>query len=584
MRILSLMRNNPFRTASLILAMVGLALVPLATTGCAPKGEAKPSTDEQEVEVVTINPQRMDLTREIDQPGYLRPYYETAIYTKIPGFALEPKVDKGDWITEGQLLLEIYVPEVKQDLIVKEARVKQAEADQKQIEEASKAAKAGMEAARADIKAKEATIQSTLAQVARWTAEDVRSRRLLKDGIYDQQTADEVTNQLQVSKAQVDEATARWKSSEATFEQASAQYEKSKADIGVAMANVEVAKAAYQQWKDWLSYAEIRAPYDGVVTDRHVNTGDFLQPATSGSTSKSATPVFTVMRTDVMRMTVPVPEIDAGLINTGDLRGYDIQLMSPTIDRNALPTRGKNLIVVGVVNRLLHFRIFDESGKMAVDCDETQVKEQARQIKELRKELQNLWPPHKLIPSESGGIITAVTAIVARTQLGDLATVRFQAKAGDVPVKVGRVTRGSYALDTKARTLGIEVYLDNSDRKLNPGMYANVNIKAKLRNALSLPADSILSDILADGDRSYCYVVEDGRVHKLFLEIGARCDEGVQVLRKQRPGGEWEEFTGTEAVVMDPKKKEDAAPSRVVGPKALQDNQQVQVVKASAGS
>ena len=42
-------------------------------------------------------------------------------------------------------------------------------------------------------------------------------------------------------------------------------------------------------------------------------------------------------------------------------------------------------------------------------------------------------------------------------------------------------------------------------------------------------------------------------VHKTFLQVGAACDEGVQVLRKQRSGGKWEQFTGKEAIVVDQK-------------------------------
>ena len=60
-----------------------------------------------------------------------------------------------------------------------------------------------------------------------------------------------------------------------------------------------------------------------------------------------------------------------------------------------------------------------------------------------------------------GDVITAVTNLVARTQLGDIASVHFQAKAGEVPVTEGRVTRGSYALDDRSRTLTIEVFLNN---------------------------------------------------------------------------------------------------------------------------
>jgi hypothetical protein len=50
----------------------------------------------------------------------------------------------------------------------------------------------------------------------------------------------------------------------------------------------------------------------------------------------------------------------------------------------------------------------------------------------------------------------------------------------------------------------------------------------------------------------------------LFLQVGARCDEGVQVVAKQQAGGRWEAITGKEAVV-------------ITNPKALQDGQAVKL-------
>ena len=101
-------------------------------------------------------------------------------------------------------------------------------------------------------------------------------------------------------------------------------------------------------------------------------------------------------------------------------------------------------------------------------------------------------------------------------------------------------------------------------------MYANVTILAKLRNAWSLPPAAVMNDILANGDPSYCFVVEDGKAHKMFLQVGARCGEGLQVLRKQMAGNDkWEDITGQESVV-------------VVNNTALQEGQAVQIRASEA--
>jgi HlyD family secretion protein len=443
-------KDRPFRTASRVLAWTSLALLPLLAIGCNHKEEA----DETKtlVEVETINPERRDMTRDIEQPGYLRPFEMTPIYTKIAGFCLEWTYDIGDVVKKGTNLVTLYVPEVDQELKVKEARVEQAEADVDQAKEFKNAANEAVAAARANVKAKEAVIDSADAEVMRWKGEEVRAKFLLTKGVYDQGTYDQDYNQWKSSVAKAAEARANLGTAEAKERQAVANFNKAKADVKVAEASHRLAKEAKTQWEKWLSYKYIPAPYDGVITLRNIATGDFLQPANSGSTSKTADPLYVMMRTDIMRCCIDVPEMDAILVKDGEE-----------------------------------------------------------------------------------------------------AEIYFQAMPG-APT-IGKVKRNAGALDLHSRTLRVEVHLPNPDGRLKPAMYANVKIKAKVRNAWSLPPSIVMNDILANGDRRYCFMLEDGKdgtkiARKTFLEVGQLCDEGMVVLRKQRAGSKiWQSFTGQEAVV-----------------------------------
>jgi RND family efflux transporter MFP subunit len=446
-----------------------LAVIPaLLACGCG-QHETKPSdeaTGPTEVEVVY--PKVMDLTRQIDQPGQFVSYEHTPIYTKIAGFAEEPHVDIGDTVKKGQLLVKLYVPEVVEDLNVKAARVKKDEADLEQTKAVVEASEAAVTAARAMVRETEAAVVRAEADVRRWGAEDDRAVKLLRQSIYDQQTRDEVRKQLEVSRASLTEAIAKHDTAEATLLERRARLKKAKADVSVAQAEIALAKAAYNQWAAWLSYAEIRAPYDGIITQRIVHTGHFLQPSNAGSTNRTAEPLFMVMRTDIMRITVQVPEFDQGYV-----------------------------------------------------------------------------------------------------KVGDRAVVRPQALRGREVL--GTVTRFSWSLDEHARTLRVEIHVPNPQGILQAGMYANVSIFAKKSKVLTLPPESILNDILAHNDRSYCVVAENGKCRKLFVQVGLRGEEGVQVLAKQEQGGKWENFTGTEAIVMS-------------HPASLLDGQVVQVRDSQGGA
>ena len=62
-----------------------------------------------------------------------------------------------------------------------------------------------------------------------------------------------------------------------------------------------------------MEYAVIRAPYDGLVTERLIDTGDFARSAANGT----AEPLFTVMRLAPLRIVVDIPESDAHWVRPG---------------------------------------------------------------------------------------------------------------------------------------------------------------------------------------------------------------------------------------------------------------------------
>jgi HlyD family secretion protein len=443
------MRNTAMfsRAGRLALAAALLALLPLAA-GCGRgHGSAPPAEEAVIPHVTTVSPVEQTLTRKIEQPGYLRPYEQTPVFTKISGFVEAVHVDIGDRVKKDQVLVKLMMPEVVQDLKVREARVRQADADLIQSRQMVLAAKAAVDAAEAKIKEADAAIARAEADVQRWHKETIRANNLIGKGVYDEQTRDEMHNQLGASKAALDEARARASSARAALAEMSARWHKAEADVQVAEARLEVARADCAQWKAWLDYSELRAPFDGVVTLRSVHTGHFLQPANSGTTTTTADPLLVLMRTDIMRVTVQVPEYDAPLVRDGDP-----------------------------------------------------------------------------------------------------AFVRLQALPGSEIA--GTVTRTSVSFDNKTRTLRVEVHLKNPKGQLHPGMYANVTIVCRQANALTLPPTAILSDILANKDQPYCFLVENGKARKTLLELGVRGEEGVQVLHKLGAGGKWEDFTGSEAVVV----------------------------------
>jgi RND family efflux transporter MFP subunit len=90
-------------------------------------------------------------------------------------------------------------------------------------------------------------------------------------------------------------------------------YDEAKGNAGVAAAEADLAAATADKIRTMLAYSRITAPFDGVVAQRQVNRGDFVQSASSGRT----TPLFTVQRVDVIRVFCNVPESDVANLRVG---------------------------------------------------------------------------------------------------------------------------------------------------------------------------------------------------------------------------------------------------------------------------
>ncbi len=109
------------------------------------------------------------------------------------------------------------------------------------------------------------------------------------------------------------------------------------------------------------------------------------------------------------------------------LQRCDLRLVSSVNDVSGIPTMGKSLIIVAVVDHVLYFRIFDDDGRMVVNSHEIYMRGQARQIEALRKHLESLWPPHELTENEKVRVIAAVASIFGRGLLQKL--IRFARKS-----------------------------------------------------------------------------------------------------------------------------------------------------------
>ncbi len=284
--------------------------------------------------VTAARPERKTLRLESVQPGQIEAFEQTPLLAKLPAFVEKLYVDIGDRVEANQLLVELFLPELKDELRQKQAALVQAEAEIEQATAAVRAAEAAVATAQANIRLMEAGNIRAAADVTRWQSQYARIRQLVAGGSLDRKLEDETRDSLQAAEAARGEAHAKVEAAKAALLQSQADGAKAKANEAVARARHGNAQADLSRVKTLLQYTQIRAPYAGVVTERNVVRGDFVQPASTAI----AKPLLAVARTDVIRIFVAVPEMDAPWVEAG--RGGYVSIQ-------ALPDR----IVEGKVTR-----------------------------------------------------------------------------------------------------------------------------------------------------------------------------------------------------------------------------------------
>lgn len=318
----SLPFHHPLRPATGLALLLGLLL--LSGTGCGPTTAASANNTESEKtsgqpsgldRVTAGHPERKPLKLSSTQPGRIAAYETTPLHAKVTGYVKEILVDIGDVVEHEQTLIRLWIPEMQDELAQKEALVAQAEAEVKQAQAAILSSQAAVDSARSRVTQAEAGIGRAEGEYQRWKAEHARISELADNGSVTKKLVDETLNQFRAADASRNEAAANVESAKATLKETEAKVARADADLGAAEAQQRVAEANLQQTKTLVNYAEIKAPFAGVITQRGVDTGHYVHPANTSSSK----PLLTVSRTDKVRVLVDIPELEASLVDAGEM-------------------------------------------------------------------------------------------------------------------------------------------------------------------------------------------------------------------------------------------------------------------------
>ena len=297
-----------------VIAAVVVLFLLILVLGWIPRHERKQETAERvkqqeespTIEVMQVKRQRS--TSGLVLPGTATPLTESSVYARANGYLKKRYVDIGDHVRKGQLLATIDAPDLDQQVDQARQQLSQAEAQEAQ--------------------------QETQLALTKVTVE--RYRVLAAKGVFSRQDAD----------------------------QREADFQAQVANVAAAQRNVEAFRANLRRNIALQSYEQIRAPFDGIVTQRNVENGDLISaqgssggsPPTmmgagsssspgangatnnygsSGSGPNYATPstgtgtqggaLFTIAQNNRLRILVSAPEGYAESIHIGQKAGLKFQ-------------------------------------------------------------------------------------------------------------------------------------------------------------------------------------------------------------------------------------------------------------------
>lgn len=295
--------------------MVGSIVLGSLVAGCSnsPPPEPAPS---RPVPVRTVAVMQQDVKQTSTQPATVEPYYTAEIRARISGYVHEIKADIGDFVEAGAPLAVIEVPELEKQKETLQARLVRLKAEEKRATAGVSLAEANVTAAEALVEEAKSKLQSSDALLAAAEAEFKRVNDLVERRTLENRLLDEARKKRDAELANKQSVQSSVHSADANVLVAEAQKESAEADLAAAQAETSIAQKQLEELDVRLGFAELKAPFPGVVTARSVDPGDLVQEGTAGG--HHGQPLFVVSQIDKVRVQTLIPEADAAFVNTGD--------------------------------------------------------------------------------------------------------------------------------------------------------------------------------------------------------------------------------------------------------------------------
>ncbi|MFM7613514.1 MAG: HlyD family secretion protein [Synechococcales cyanobacterium] len=251
-----------------------------------------------------------NLTVRIVANGIVRPIEIVNLSPKNAGRLAALNVEQGDRVQKGQVIARMESRDLEAQLMQAKAIVAQTQAQFAQLQNGTRPEE--LIQAQASVRQGEAQVDQSKSRLKLARDRVQRNQLLQSEGAIALDRLDEVLNEQRSAEATLLQTQANLSQIQSRLTQL--QNGPRPEEITKAAAQVREAEGRVRAIMIQLEDTIIRAPFDGIITQRYADPGAFVTPTTSASANASATSTSVVALANGLEILAKVPEVDIGQI------------------------------------------------------------------------------------------------------------------------------------------------------------------------------------------------------------------------------------------------------------------------------
>jgi RND family efflux transporter MFP subunit len=253
--------------------------------------------------VVGVAPaERRDLEVTLSYTGDILANRQTAIFAKTSGYIRAIRVERGDFVKAGQLLVEIEPTEMEHAMDQARALLQSALAG-------LQVARSNLESARANLLSQDANLVKAQAVLGNDSRQADRMTELFQKGLVSAQDRDNARTTFEASQALL-------RAQQAQVQAARVQIETAESQVKLAETQIEQQRAGVRMAQMRVDDTRIVAPFAGYISQKALDVGAAVS-SQAATTSNASVAILILQDINPVKIQMEIPEREVARVKPG---------------------------------------------------------------------------------------------------------------------------------------------------------------------------------------------------------------------------------------------------------------------------